>query len=44
MEGRKDEYVYIFADSLATNYAAFNTELLAVLGGTHTPVADYLGM
>jgi hypothetical protein len=44
MEGRKDAYVYIFADSTATNYAAFNTELLAVLGGTHTPIADYLGM
>lgn len=44
MEARKDEYVLIFADSTATNFAAFETELLAVLGGTHMPVADYLGM
>jgi len=44
MESRKDEYVYIFADAGAANYAAFDTELLAVLGGTHTPIADYLGM
>jgi len=44
MEARKDEYVLIFADENATNFAAFETELLAVLGGTHTPVADYLGM
>ena len=44
MESRKDEYVYIFADALAANYAAFDTELQAVLGGTHTPISDYLGM
>lgn len=34
----------IFADTGATNYAAFNTELLAVLAGTHTPASDYLGV
>jgi len=44
MESRKDEYVYIFADTGATNYAAFETELDAVLAGTHTPAADYLGL
>ena len=44
MEARKDEYVLIFADENALNFAAFELELLAVLGGTHTPVADYLGM
>lgn len=44
MEARKGEYVYIFADAGAANYAAFETELDAVLAGTHTPTADYLGM
>jgi len=34
----------IFADALAANYAAFNTEMNAVMAGTHTPVADYLGV
>lgn len=34
----------VFADTLAANYAAFNTEILAVFGGTHTPVANYLGV
>lgn len=34
----------IFADTLATNFAAFDTELLAVLAGTHTPASDYLGV
>lgn len=44
MEARKDEYVLIFADENAANFAAFEIELLAVLGGTHSPIADYLGM
>ncbi len=44
MEGRKDAYVYIFADETLANFAAFEVELLAVLGGTHTPIADYLGI
>ena len=39
-----DQFMYIFADAGAANYAAFNTELLAVFAGTHTPVADYLGV
>jgi hypothetical protein len=34
----------IYANTLGANYAAFNTELLAILAGTHTPVADYLGI
>lgn len=38
------EFIYIFADELAANFAAMETELDAVLGGTHTPVADYLGI
>jgi hypothetical protein len=44
MESRKDEYVLVFADTGATNYAAFAAEIAAVLGGTATPVAGYLGM
>jgi hypothetical protein len=44
MEARKDAYVLIFADENATNFAAFELELLAVLGGSHTPVSDYLGI
>lgn len=38
------EFVYIFADDNAANYAAFATEVDAILAGTHTPVADYLGI
>jgi hypothetical protein len=38
------EFIYIFADELAANFAAMETELDAVLGGTHTPEADYLGI
>lgn len=37
-------YVDIFADSTATNYAAFVTEIDKILAGTHTPVGDYLGI
>ena len=36
--------VDVFADSTATNYAAFVVEIDKILAGTHTPVADYLGM
>lgn len=38
------ERVLIFADTGATNFAAFDTEMLAIMAGTHTPVADYLGV
>ncbi|MHA2170211.1 MAG: hypothetical protein ACXAB7_09995 [Candidatus Kariarchaeaceae archaeon] len=38
------EFVLIFADETAANFAAMETELDAVLAGTHTPVADYLGL
>jgi hypothetical protein len=37
-------YVDIFADSGATNYAAFVTEIDKILAGTHTPASDYLGI
>lgn len=37
-------HILIFADTGATNYAAFEMEIDAVLAGTHTPVADYLGV
>jgi hypothetical protein len=36
--------VRFYADAGAANYAAFNTEIGAIFGGTHTPVADYLGV
>lgn len=36
--------VTLYADAGATNYGAFNTELLAVAAGTHTPETDYLGI
>lgn len=38
------EYLRIYVDAGATNYAALETEMDAVLAGTHTPVADYLGV
>ena len=38
------ETLVVFADTLAANFAAFDTEMLAITGGTHTPVADYLGV
>lgn len=38
------EFVSVYADSLAANYAAFATELDAVFAGTHTPASDYLGI
>lgn len=38
------EFIYVFADATAANYAAFETELDAVIAGSHTPVADYLGI
>jgi len=38
------ERVLIFADTGAANFAAFDTEMLAIMAGTHTPVADYLGV
>lgn len=34
----------VFADEGATNFAAFDTEITAIMDGTHTPVADYLGV
>lgn len=36
--------VRFYADAGATNYAAFNTEIGAIFGGTHTPASDYLGV
>lgn len=33
----------IYADELAANFAAFDTEIIFVLDGSHTPVADFLG-
>lgn len=44
LQAFKDVFVYIFADETAANFAAFETALDAVLDGTHTPVADYLGV
>lgn len=38
------EDVKIFLDSLDIDAGAFVTEMDAVLDGTHTPVADYLGV
>lgn len=38
------EFVYVFANELGANFAAFETALDAMLGGSHTPVADYLGV
>ena len=40
----QDERVLIFADTGAANFAAFDTEILAIFAGTHTPVADYVGV
>lgn len=34
----------IYADSLHANFGVFDTEMDAVMNGTHTPVADYLGI
>ena len=39
-----EEVTRIYADEGATNFAAFETELDAVLAGTHTPASDYLGV
>lgn len=36
--------VIIYANEAATNFAAFNTEMLAIQAGTHSPSADYLGV
>lgn len=36
--------ILIFADELEADFAAFETELDAILDGTHVPVADYLGI
>jgi len=41
---KQPEFVYIFADALAANYAAFETALDDILDGSHLPVADYLGI
>jgi len=38
------EFINIYADETAANFAAFETEMDAVIAGTHTPVADYLGI
>lgn len=38
------EETRVYADATATNYAAFATEMDAVLDGTHAPAADYLGL
>jgi hypothetical protein len=38
------EFIYVYADETALNFAAFETALDDVLDGAHTPVADYLGM
>ncbi len=37
-------FIYIFAEETDANFAAFAAEVDAVLAGTHTPVADYLGI
>jgi hypothetical protein len=37
-------FLYVFADETAANFAAFDAEMDAIFGGTHTPVADYLGV
>lgn len=38
------EFIQIFADETAANFAGFEAALDAMLDGTHTPVADYLGV
>lgn len=37
-------FIYIFADENDADFGDFETALDAVLDGTHTPVADYLGV
>lgn len=34
---------FVYAEENATDFALFETEMDEILGGTHTPVADYLG-
>jgi hypothetical protein len=38
------EFIQIFADETAANFAGFETAIDAMLDGTHTPVSDYLGV
>jgi hypothetical protein len=33
----------IYADELQGDFAAFDTEIISILDGSHTPVADFLG-